>query len=51
MKIIKDGKVEPVNQMNVIQNMDMEDSIFDFDKDIDIGLSLIKPVLKRSLYH
>lgn len=51
MKIIKDGKVEPVvnQQMNVC--MDMEDSIFDFEKDLDIGLSLIKPVLKRSLYH
>lgn len=50
MKIIKDGKVEPV--INQMAAMDPEDSIFDFEKEtMDISLNLIKPVLKRSLYH
>ena len=43
MKIIKDGKVEPA-----IRIESELDSIFEAE---DLKLNMIKPVLKRSLYH
>ena len=43
MKVIKDGKVEHVI------TAETEDSIYETNQ--ELNLSMIKPVLKRSLYH
>lgn len=55
MKVIKDGKVEPATMVirNRITNL-ADDSVTESNQShqiFDVSLDMIKPVLKRSLYH
>ena len=55
MKVIKDGKVEPATMVirTRITNL-ADDSVTESNHShqiFDVSLDMIKPVLKRSLYH
>lgn len=55
MKVIKDGKVEPATMVIRNRNLNLaDDSVTESNLSqqiFDVSLDMIKPVLKRSLYH